>query len=82
MVERACTRATRRSCASCPPATHAETSASSTNSTTGGPAAAVVHDAGAVTVAVSAGERVHFRRLAHGDYWFDGHDGRTGCLRT
>ncbi|WP_459647836.1 hypothetical protein [Kitasatospora sp. Ki12] len=42
----------------------------------------MVHDAGAVTVAVSAGERVHFRRLAHGDYWFDGHDGRTGCLRT
>ncbi|MDH6137863.1 1,4-alpha-glucan branching enzyme [Kitasatospora sp. MAA4] len=40
-----------------------------------------------VTVALPADERVCFRYLAHGDYWFDdegadGHDGTNGYLHT
>jgi 1,4-alpha-glucan branching enzyme len=41
----------------------------------------------AVTVSVPAEQRVHFRYLAHGDYWFDedcadGHDGQNSFVRT
>ncbi|MEV6012945.1 isoamylase early set domain-containing protein [Streptomyces sp. NPDC051976] len=41
----------------------------------------------AVTVSIPAERRVHFRYLAHGDYWFDeesadGHDGQNSYLRT
>ncbi|MEV6013163.1 isoamylase early set domain-containing protein [Streptomyces sp. NPDC051976] len=41
----------------------------------------------AVTVQMPAEQRVHFRYLAHGDYWFDedgadGHDGQNGYVRT
>ena len=41
----------------------------------------------AVQVAVPADSRVHFRYLAHGDYWFDeqdadGHDGTNSYLHT
>ncbi|MFI6448295.1 isoamylase early set domain-containing protein [Kitasatospora sp. NPDC050543] len=41
----------------------------------------------AVTVSMPAEQRVQFRYLAHGDYWFDetgadGHDGRNGYLHT
>ncbi|MEZ0069897.1 1,4-alpha-glucan branching enzyme [Streptacidiphilus sp. MAP12-20] len=41
----------------------------------------------AVRVALPAGERLSFRYLAHGDYWFDdetadAHDGRNGILHT
>ena len=41
----------------------------------------------AVSVTVPAESRVHFRYLAHGDYWFDeesadGHDGANGYLHT
>ncbi|MDH6580480.1 isoamylase early set domain-containing protein [Kitasatospora sp. MAP5-34] len=40
-----------------------------------------------VTVALPAESRVHFRYLAHGDYWFDddqadGHDGTNSYLHT
>lgn len=41
----------------------------------------------AVQVALPADSRVHFRYLAHGDYWFDeqdadGHDGANSFLHT
>jgi 1,4-alpha-glucan branching enzyme len=40
-----------------------------------------------VTVPLPADQRIHFRYLAHGDYWFDddhadGHDGTNGYLHT
>ncbi len=41
----------------------------------------------AASVTVPAESRVHFRYLAHGDYWFDddgadGHDGTNGYFHT
>ncbi len=41
----------------------------------------------AVSATMPADSQVHFRYLAHGDYWFDdagadGHDGTNGYLHT
>ncbi|MEY9964093.1 1,4-alpha-glucan branching enzyme [Streptacidiphilus sp. MAP12-16] len=51
------------------------------------PLAARKDGARAVTVTLPLEQRVHFRYLAHGDYWFDdhdadGHDGRNSYLHT